>query len=133
MHCCPYLARVFSERPFIHLIFCDFSSPLRFSSAALAFENCDEKYRAVFAGNKNRFFLLFKSQNNGRMKIAVFFPEPKPFRGSTSSQESNSFDERERTQPTSMNPQPLMGSTSDFTNNNSNDCILHVICSPMVS
>jgi hypothetical protein len=26
--------------------------PLRFSSAALAFENCDEKYKAVFAGKK---------------------------------------------------------------------------------
>jgi hypothetical protein len=27
-------------------------SLLRFSSAALAFENCDEKYKAVFAGKK---------------------------------------------------------------------------------
>jgi hypothetical protein len=52
--------------------------------------------------------------------------EPKPFRGSSS--EGNSFDDRERP----VNPQPLMGSTPDFSNNN-NDCVLHVICSPMVS
>jgi hypothetical protein len=67
--CCPYLSRLPKDLSFDSFFSLSFSAPFfylrlvifmfnfniyslsRFSSAALAFENCDEKYRAVFAGN----------------------------------------------------------------------------------
>lgn len=64
----------------------------------------------------------------------LFLLEPKPFRSSSASQESsssNSFttDDRDRSSIV-LNPLPGLGSVSDFSGNN--DCVLHVICSPMV-
>lgn len=61
--------------------------------------------------------------------------EPKPVRSSSTSQESstsNSYatDDRDR-QSIVLNPLPGVGAvTGDFSG--SNDCVLHVICSPMV-
>lgn len=77
----------------------------KFSSAALAFENCDEKYKAVFA-------------------------EPKPFRSSTSSLDNSSgtssnYDDRKSYNFGSIGSEAMV--------NNSSDCALHVICSPMIT
>lgn len=93
----------------------------RFSSAALAFESCDSKYRAVFA-------------------------EPKPFKNasSTSSLDSNingnnNFgpDDRYDNRNSLGNLMGIrMGSSGgqDLPGNHQHtDCVLNVICSPMVS
>ncbi|CAO1401951.1 unnamed protein product [Diamesa tonsa] len=93
----------------------------KFSSAALAFESCDSKYRAVFA-------------------------EPKPFKNasSTSSLDSNNGnngnnnfapDDRYDNRNSSGH---LMGLGSSggpdlLGNHQHTDCVLNVICSPMVS
>lgn len=75
----------------------------KFSYAALAFENCDEKYKAVFA-------------------------EPKPSRSSSlsndsaSSTASNNYDDR-----------GYGGLSSSDLMLASGDCALHVICSPMIT
>lgn len=97
----------------------------RFSSAALAFENCDEKYRAVFAGNG--IFLLF----DARWPINNFL-EPKPSRSSSSQDGSSSYatDDRSDRQLAPQNSLSNMGLAPELSG--SSDCILHVICSPMV-
>ncbi|CRL02294.1 CLUMA_CG015370, isoform A [Clunio marinus] len=80
---------------------------LKFSSAALAFENCDEKYKAVFA-------------------------EPKPFRSPSQESGSNfTLDDRNDRHSASLN---LLLSAAPLNElSGSNDCVLHVICGPMVT
>ena len=78
----------------------------RFSSAALAFEQCDSKFRAVFAEPRPQ-----KNQSTGS------FPENYPPCNSGGSSQSGNFSEDR-----------YNGSQDVQTN----ECVLSVICSPLV-
>lgn len=127
VHCCPpkifcQTFTIFSSQFFISQYSFD-----RFSSAALAFENCDGKYRAVFAGK-------VVSMNMGRSNVIIYFlfsTEPKPSRSSSSdgSGGSNNYADERHSNPLSV--LPGVGLSPEFAGDN--DCVLHVICSPMVN